>query len=92
MNATGDVIESNRPGAGNGAGGGNTDTIEEVIQWCGVIISQHNEAYINPNWVLLDSESIDHIFCNEKLLTYIEPTTYVKCLGLYSSGGHLDTQ
>ena len=49
MNAKGDVIESNRPGEGNGAGGISAATVEEVSQRCGVILSQHNEAYIKPN-------------------------------------------
>ena len=57
-----------------------------------MILSQHNEAYINPNWVLLDSESTDHIFCNENLLTDIEPNTDGNCPRVYFSGGHLDTQ
>ena len=57
-----------------------------------MIISQHNEAYINPNWVLLESESADHIFCNEKLLIDIEPTIDGKCLRLYSSEVNLETQ
>ena len=64
-NETGAVIKSNQPGAGNGSGGNNATTGEEVSQRCGVILSKHNEAYINPKWVLLDSESTDHIFCNE---------------------------
>ena len=63
-NDTGAGIESNRPGVENGAGGNKSSTGEEVSQSCGMIISQHNEAYINPNWVLLDSESTDHIFFN----------------------------
>ena len=57
-----------------------------------MIISQHNEAYINPNWVLLNSESTDHIFCNEMILIDIKPTTNGKCLRLHSSWGYLDTQ
>ena len=76
MNGTGAGIEYNRSGVENGAGGNKAATGEGASQRCGVIISQHNEAYINPNWVLLESESADHIFCNEKLLIDIEPTTY----------------
>jgi hypothetical protein len=85
-----------RPGTEKGgtkaATSGSEATEEEVSQNCGVILSQHNDAYINPNWVLLDSESTDHIFCNEKLLTNIKPTTDGEGLRLYSSGGHQDTQ
>ena len=76
----------------NAAGGNKAATGEEVSQRCGVIPSRHNEDYINPNWVLLNSESTDHIFCNEKLLTFIKTTIDGECLRLYSSGGHLDTQ
>ena len=61
-NGTGSGIESNRPGVGNGPGGINTATGDEVIQKCGMILSQHNEAYINPNWVLLNSEPTYHIY------------------------------
>ena len=74
-NYIGSGIESKRPGAVNGSGGNNAATVEEVSQRCGVILSQNNEAYINPNWFLLDSESTDHIFFNKKLLTDMEPTT-----------------
>ena len=81
-NDTGSGIKSNRPRAVNGAGGNNTATVEEKTQRCGVILGQHNEAYINPKWVLVDSESTDHIFCNEKLLTDIEPTKDGKCIRL----------
>ena len=92
MNDTGARIKSNRKRAVNGAGGSNLVTGEEVSQRCAVIISRHNEAYINPNCVLLNIESTDHIFCDEKILTDIEPTTDVECLMLYSSGEHLYTQ
>ena len=78
--------------SGTWTGGSKASTEEEVSQCCGVILSQHNEAYINPNWVLLNSESTDHIFCNKKKLTDIELRTDGKCLRLYYSRGHLDTQ
>ena len=81
MNDTGSGIKSNRPGVENGAGGNKAATGEEVSQLCGMIISQNNEAYINPNWVLLDSESTDHIFCNEKLLTDMKQQQMAIVLG-----------
>ena len=57
----------------------------------GVLLSQNSDAHINPNWVLLDSESTDHIFCNEKFLTDIKSTTDGESLRLHTSGGTLDT-
>ena len=67
-------VKSKRPGSVNGSGGKNGSTGEEVSKRYGVILIQHNKAYINPNWVLLDSESKDHIFCKEKPMTDMKPT------------------
>ena len=58
----------------------------------GVNLNQNNDSYINANWVLLDSETTDHIFCNKDLLTDIQPVTNGEALRLHSSGGHIDTQ
>jgi hypothetical protein len=39
--------------------------VGEVSQLrCGILMNQHPETYINPNWILLDSESTDNIFSN----------------------------
>jgi len=58
---------------------------------CGILLSQHSDAHINPNWVLLDSESTDHIFCNKSFLTDVSTTTDGESLRLHTSGGTLDT-
>ena len=36
---------------------------------------KHSEAYINPYWILLDSESSEHIFNNKELLEDIKSST-----------------
>ena len=57
----------------------------------GVLMNQHNISHINPNWILLDSESTDHIFRNENFLTDVKSTTDGEMLRLHTSGGILDT-
>ena len=56
-------------GAGTAEAEGNENeaTGQEVsTRKCnGILFNQHSDAHINPNWVLLDSESTDHIFCNK---------------------------
>ena len=82
---------------GGGADTGGTDenaaAIEEVSlkNSCGILMNQHNISHINPNWILLDSESTDHIFCNALFLTDVKTTTDGEMLRLHTSGGILDT-
>ena len=81
------VTFQNAPGSGTG-----TAAAGEVSPTCGVSLNQTNiDAYINPNWVLLNSESTDHIFCNRNLLTDVNEVTNGEYLRLHSSGGYLDT-
>ena len=67
-------------------------TEEEVSVSHGINFNQQSEnSYLNPNWVLLDSESTDHIFCSDRLVTDVVSVTNGEFLRLHSSGGHLDT-
>ena len=57
-----------------------------------LLLNQHGEAYINPNWILLDSESSEHLFCNDKLVSDVKETTDGEVLRMHSNGGYLDTR
>ena len=70
---------------------GNEDG-ENVSQRIAVNMNQYNEAIINPDWILLDSESTEHVFCNEKLLTDVKMMTNGETLRLHTSGGFFDTK
>ena len=59
---------------------------------CEILLNQHGEAHINPNWILLDSESSEYIFCNDRLVDNIRETTDGEVLRMHSNGGHLDTR
>jgi len=56
-----------------------------------ILLNQHGEAYVNPDWILLDSESSEHLFCNEKLVSNVRQTTDGEMLRMHSNGGSLDT-
>ena len=65
---------------------------DEVRNNNGIALNQsHINAHINPNWILLDSESSQHIFRSHKLLTDVEPMTNGESLRLYTNGGYIDT-
>ena len=49
------------------------------------------DAYINPFWILLDSESSEHIFSNWRLLEDVGTTTNGENLRLFSNGGYIET-
>ena len=72
---------------GNAAAGGEVS----VKNTCGILMNQHDISHINPNWILLDSESTDHIFQNESFITDVKSTTDGEMLRLHTSGGILDT-
>ena len=89
----GGASRSGSGGAGTGGTDENAAAVEEVSlkNRCGILMNQHNISHINPNWILLDSESTDHIFCNAQFLTDVKTTTDGEMLRLHTSGGILDT-
>ena len=56
-----------------------------------VLLNLKNDAHINPKWILLDSESTDHIFSNKDFLTDIRTTTDGESLRLHTARGTIDT-
>ena len=50
-----------------------------------------SNSSLNPNWILLDSESTDHFFANPDLLTDLKHHPGNETLRMQSSGGIIDT-
>ena len=70
----------------------NPTTRQEVsFAICGILLNHQGDILINPNWVLLDSESTHNIFKNRNMLTDVKATTDGEILRLHTSGGILDT-
>ena len=67
----------------------NNKQLKNIVQG-NIILSQHPDSHLNPNWVLIDSESTDNLFCNPDLITNIQSTTDSEILQMYSSGDYLD--
>ena len=44
---------------------------------------------INPNWILLDSQSMISVFCNKDMLQNVRPNPHVLCA--ITNGGHQDS-
>ena len=88
-----EVPPNNQEGTSSQDNGPSTAvSTEEVSHRSGIGLGQnHLDAHINPNWILLDSESSEHIFKNGSLLENIEPTTDGETLRLFSNGGFIDT-
>ena len=75
---------------------GNTEAAGQEVRRsqhrCEILLNQHGEAHVNPNWILLDSESSEHIFCNKSLVDNVRETSDGEVLRMHSNGGHLDTR
>ena len=65
--------------------------VSNFVSHSRILLTQNIDAHLNPNWVLLDSESTDHIFCNSDLLTDVKSTTDGEYLKLHTSAGTIDT-
>ena len=69
---------------------GNTNGDVEPMSFVQVSLAQKNQSHmINPNWILLDSESSISVFRNPKLLTNIRRTT--DGVRVYTNGGYQDS-
>ena len=77
---------SNESGA---AGGGSVS--KSGLQLIQSHVSLALTSLINPNWVLLDSESTVNVFRNRRLLTDVMEHPLKECLRVYSTGGSQDS-
>ena len=67
-------------------------TVQEVTCSClrsETLLNQHGEAYVHPDWILLDSESSEHLFCNKN---NVRETTNGEVLRMHFDKGSLETR
>ena len=64
------------------------DDNDDKLDFC---FQMNCDSAIDPNWILLDSESTVSIFCNKRLLKNIRHCGDPDGLRIYSNGGHQDT-
>ena len=85
------VPRTDQPRRNNNTSGGTGQEVSSPST--GISLNQHydTDSNLNPDWILLDSESTHNIFHNKKYLENVGPTTDGECLRLISSGGTLDT-
>ena len=76
---------------GNGGGGGSNGQSEVSTDGTFPFCFTNNTDEIDPNWLLLDSESNVDIFCNPSLVTDIVRVTNGEKLVLTSNGGTQDS-
>ena len=55
-----------------------------------IILSEHPDSQINPNGVLVDSESTNNIFCNIDLVKNSQNIINHNILQLYCYGSYID--
>jgi len=66
-----------------------TTTGTTLVQY-GYMLAQAPGASLNPNWILLDTQSTVSVFNNPTFLTNIRPSEHV--LRAFTNGGHQDSQ
>ena len=64
-------------------------TVGTTLTQYAYMLAQGTSAGINPNWILLDSQSTISVFRNPTMLTNIRPSTHV--LRALTNGGHQDS-
>ena len=68
-----------------------TEEEEVSLSRVEIILNQLGSSHLHPYWILLDSASSDHLFCNQDFLTDTRTMTNGEQLRLISNGGFLDT-
>ena len=77
------------PGGSAGNGGITTTSGTTLTQYA-FVLAQSSNSGINPNWILLDSQSTISVFCNHTMLSNIRRGTHT--LRAITNGGHQDSE